>query len=54
MNFAAFATYFDGLLTSDKRAHEIYVEAEFLLREVFAMPPRWLRILLSIGGLSAK
>ena len=50
VNFAAFATYFDGLLTSDKRAGEIYAEAAFLLREVFAMPPWWLRVLLSIGG----
>lgn len=52
VNFAAFATYFDGLLTSDKRAGEIYTEAAFLLREAFAMPPWWLRVLLSIGGRS--
>ena len=52
VNFAAFATYFDGLITSDKRAGEIYTEAEFLLREVFAMPPWWLHILLPIGGFS--
>jgi hypothetical protein len=52
VNFAAFATYFDGLLTSDKRAGEIYAEAEFLLEEVFAMPPWWLRVVLSIGGRS--
>jgi hypothetical protein len=54
INFAAFATYFDGLLTMDKRAGEIYADADFLLREVFAMPPWWLRILLSIGGLFRK
>lgn len=50
VNFAAFGTYFDGLITSDKRAREIYAEAEFLLREAFAMPPLWLRVLLSISG----
>jgi hypothetical protein len=50
VNFAAFATYFDGLLTSDKRAGETYAEAALLLREVFAMPPWWLRVLLSVGG----
>jgi hypothetical protein len=33
VNFAAFATYFDGLITSDKRAREIYAEAEFLLEK---------------------
>jgi hypothetical protein len=52
INFAAFATYFDGLITSDKRAAQIYEEADFLPREVFAMPPWWLRVLLSIGGFS--
>src|SRR5262249_18823654 len=40
-NFAAFATYFDGLLTNDKRAGAVYAGAEFLLREVFAIPPLW-------------
>jgi hypothetical protein len=54
VNFAAYATYFDGLLTADKRAGEIYAEADFLLREVFAMPPRWLRVLLSIGSLASN
>ena len=54
VNFATFATYFDGLLTADKRAGEIYAEADVLLREVFAMPPWWLRLLLSISGLSRK
>lgn len=52
MNFAAFATYFNGLLTTDKKAGDIYAEAEFLLREVFAMPSWWLRAFLSIGSLS--
>jgi hypothetical protein len=54
VNYAAYATYFDGLLTADKRAGEIYAEADFLLREVFAMPPRWLRVLLSIGSLASN
>jgi hypothetical protein len=54
VTFSAFATYFDGLLTADKRAGEIYAEADFLLREVFAMPPWWLRILLSIGSLASN
>jgi len=54
VNFAAFATYFDGLLTADKRAAEIYAEAGFLLREAFAMPPWWLRVLLSIGSLASS
>jgi len=42
-NFATFATYFDGLMTKDKIASEIYADAEFLLREIFARPPAWLR-----------
>jgi hypothetical protein len=54
VNFAAFATYFDGLLTADKRAGEIYAEADFLLREAFARPPWWLRVLLSIGSLASN
>ncbi len=45
-NFATFATYFDGLMTRDKIAREIYEDAEFLLREIFARPPAWLRWLL--------
>jgi hypothetical protein len=46
VNIATFATYFDGLLTTDKRAGEIYAEADLLLQEVFAMPPAWLAWLL--------
>jgi len=46
VNIVTFATYFDGLLTADKRAAEIYAGAEFLLREVFAMPPWRLRVWL--------
>lgn len=45
-NFATFATYFDGLMTSDKIANDIYTDAEFLLRETFARPPAWLTWLL--------
>lgn len=47
VNFATFATYFDGLLTDDKRANSIYEHAAFLLREVFPMPPWWARILIA-------
>ena len=47
VNFATFATYFDGLLTDDKRANSIYEHAAFLLQEVFPMPPRWARILIA-------
>jgi hypothetical protein len=52
VKFAAFATYFDGLLTADKWAGEMYEDANVLLREVFAMPPWSLRVLLWIGGRS--
>jgi hypothetical protein len=38
VNFATFATYFDGLLTADKKLQEIYASAEFLLREILVMP----------------
>jgi hypothetical protein len=33
LNFAAFATYFDGILTSDLKVREIYYDANFLLRK---------------------
>jgi hypothetical protein len=46
VNFATFATYFDGLLTDDKRANSIYEHATFLLQEVFPMPPWWARVLI--------
>lgn len=52
MNFATFATYFDDLLTADQTLGEIYADAEFLLREVFAMPPAWLGWLLQHRWLS--
>jgi hypothetical protein len=34
-NFAAFATYFDGLLTADAKAAQIYRDAQFLLEKGF-------------------
>jgi hypothetical protein len=52
VNFATFATYFDGLLTADKRAGEIYEDAKLLLREIFARPPAWLWWLLRRGWFS--
>ena len=54
VNIVAFATYFDGLLTADKRAAEIYEGAEFLLREVFTMSPWWLRLWFAISSLWAR
>jgi hypothetical protein len=36
INFAAFATYFDGLLSSDEKLNTIYREAVLLLRSVFS------------------
>jgi hypothetical protein len=38
VNFATFSTYFDGLLTADNKASEIYVDADFLLQQIFYMP----------------
>ena len=38
VTFATFATFFDGLLSADKKAQGIYVQAAFLLSEIFAMP----------------
>lgn len=32
LNFATYATYFDGILTNDRELHEIYHELEYLLR----------------------
>lgn len=48
VNFATFATYFDGLMTADKEAAEICEDAEFFLREVFALPPWPLRVSIAI------
>lgn len=36
VNFAAYGTYFDDLLTADTKAREIYLEARFMLENVFA------------------
>lgn len=38
INFAAFATYYDGLLTADARLASICAEAKFWLGEVFSRP----------------
>jgi hypothetical protein len=38
VNFAAFATYFDGLLTEETKLQEVYATADFLLREILGMP----------------
>jgi hypothetical protein len=38
VNFATFATFFDGLLSADKKAQGVYAVAVFLLLEIFAMP----------------
>jgi hypothetical protein len=34
MNFAAFATYFDGLLTADNKLIELHGEAAFVIRRL--------------------
>jgi hypothetical protein len=39
INFAAYATYFDGLLTADKKLDDIYQDAVFLLGALFVAPP---------------
>ncbi len=35
MNYAAYATFFDGLLTDDKKLIDIYRDACFFLNEIF-------------------
>ena len=35
INFVAYATYFDGILSADKKLGEIYDEASWLLFNVF-------------------
>lgn len=40
VNFAAYATYFDGLLTADAKATEIYRDANFLLKRFYLEPIR--------------
>jgi hypothetical protein len=37
LNFAAFGTFFDGLMTNDKKQYALYVEAKLLLEE-FIIP----------------
>jgi hypothetical protein len=48
VNFATFSAYFDGIMTADKLAQEVYERAEFLLRETFARPPFWLAWILRL------
>jgi hypothetical protein len=36
VNFAAFATYFDGLLSADKKLTGIYVQANYILRQIIS------------------
>jgi hypothetical protein len=48
INVVAFATYFDGLLTTDKKAGAIYADARFLLREAFPVPPWRVRIVIAL------
>ena len=38
VNFAVFATYFDGLLTADRKIMEIYDEMLWVLNHVFIIP----------------
>jgi hypothetical protein len=35
MTYAAYATFFDGLLTEDQKLQELYTQAKWLLRHVF-------------------
>lgn len=36
MNYVAFATYFDGIISNDRKLQSIYAEALWFIREVFA------------------
>jgi hypothetical protein len=38
VNFAVFATYFDGFLTADRKITEIYLETDWVLKHVFVPP----------------
>jgi hypothetical protein len=40
VSFAAYATYFDGLLSADIKATELYRDARFLLKRAFVGPKR--------------
>ena len=37
INFAAFATYFDGLLTADEKLVSIHLEAKVWLENIFSV-----------------
>jgi hypothetical protein len=39
VNFAVYATYFDGFLTADRKISEIYQETDWFLKRVFFVPP---------------
>jgi hypothetical protein len=39
VNFAAYATYFDGILSNDKKVNDIYKDAVWMLRNIFLPPP---------------
>jgi len=39
MNYVAYATYFDGLLSRDKKMNEIYQETCFVLENMFVLQP---------------
>jgi hypothetical protein len=39
VNFATFATYFDGLLTADRKSMATYEETRWVLNHVFPSPP---------------
>jgi len=34
LNFATFATYFDDLLSADKKLTRIYLQANYILRQI--------------------
>jgi hypothetical protein len=36
LNFATFATYFDGLLSADKKLTRIYAQADYVLRQIIS------------------
>jgi hypothetical protein len=38
VNFATFASFFDGFMSADKKAQGIHAFTTFLLREIFEMP----------------
>lgn len=38
VSFAAYATYFDGILTNDEKAKFIYSDAAWMIKNVFVPP----------------